>query len=259
MAELVYLEREGRLAWIVLNRPEALNAINNDLARGLLAACVELRADPEVWAVAIRSTSERAFSVGADIKERATFGPEDWRRQRALFVQMFAAVRAIEQPCIAAVDGYALGGGLEIALGADFIVATDRAELGLPEVRLGIIPGGGGTQHLPRRVGTALAKELIFTGRRIGAAEALRIGLVNRVVPPAELLPTVRAIAGEILANAPVAVRAAKRAIEYGAEVDLRTGLAIEAEAYQVALQSEDRAEGIRAFNEKRRPEFRNR
>jgi len=259
VTDTVLLQREGHIAHLILNRPEVLNALNNVLAEDMIAACDALAADPDVWLVILRGAGERAFSAGADLKARRDMSPEQWSAQRALFRSMFEKLRAIGQPMIAAVHGYALGGGTELALLADFAIAAEDAVFGLTEVSLGIIPGGGGTQTVARLIGRNRAKELIFAARRIPAAEALRLGLVNRVVPRAELLSTVTEIAEEILRNSPVAVRQAKWAIDQGVDLPLAEGFAKEHEAYLLAIASEDRHEGIAAFNEKRRPNFKGR
>jgi enoyl-CoA hydratase/carnithine racemase len=250
----VLLEREGHLAHLILNRPEVLNAINNELAEDLMTACSQL--DDDVWVIIFRGSGERAFSAGADLKARREMTPEQWSGQRALFREMFQKLRQIQQPMIAAVHGYALGGGTELAMLADMIVASEDAVFGLTEVSLGIIPGGGGTQNLPRLIGRNRAKELIFSARRIPAAEAMQLGLVNRVVPRAELLPSAIALAEEIMRNSPFAVRQAKWAIDQGVDLPLLEGFAKEHEAYLRAIASEDRHEGIAAFNEKRKPNF---
>jgi enoyl-CoA hydratase/carnithine racemase len=249
---------DGHLAYLVLNRPEALNAIDNALAGDLSAACEALAAEPPdtIWAVILRGNGERAFCAGADIKARRDFSESDWTEQRQLFRRMFGLLRGVPQPMIAAVHGYALGGGTELAMLADMIVAAEDAVFGLTEVSLGIIPGGGGTQSLPRLIGRQRAKELIFCARRIPAAEALALGLVNRVVPRAELLDAATQLAQEIMANSPAAVRQAKWAIDHGADLPFADALERENEAYLRALTSADRREGIAAFNEKRRPQF---
>ncbi|HEX8968040.1 MAG TPA: enoyl-CoA hydratase-related protein [Chloroflexota bacterium] len=252
----VLIEREGHLAHLVLNRPEVLNAIDNTLGMELRAACERLAVDESVWSIVLRGAGERAFCAGADLKVRRGFSPEDWRAQRALLREMFAALRAVPQPMIAAVHGFALGGGTELAMLADFVVAADDAVFGLTEVSLGIIPGGGGTQSLPRLIGRNRAKELIFTARRIPAAEALALGLVNHVVPRASLLSTARNLAEEIMRNSPFAVRQAKWAIDQGADLAFEEGLEREHQAYMRAIASADRREGINAFNERRRPQF---
>jgi len=252
----VLLEREDHLAHLVLNRPEVLNAINNELASDLCFACEALAGDPEVWAIILRGAGERAFSAGADLKARQGMTPEQWQAQRALFRDMFVKLRGIEPPMIAAVHGYALGGGTELAMLADMIVASDDAVFGLTEVSLGIIPGGGGTQNLPRLIGRNRAKELIFSARRITAADAHALGLVNRVLPRAELLSSAVALAHEIMRNSPYAVRQAKWAIDRGVDLPFDEALQREHEAYMRAIASEDRREGIAAFNEKRKPNF---
>ncbi len=260
MTETVRLERDatrgGRLAHLVLNRPEALNAIDNQMAEELSAACRELAADPSVWVAIFRGDGERAFCAGADLKARKDFTPEQWQSQRQLFRGMFTRVRDVPQPLIAAVHGFALGGGTELAMLADFIVASDDAVFGLTEVRLGIIPGGGGTQSLPRLIGRQRAKEWIYTARRVPAAEAHALGLVSHVVPRPELVATAERLADEIMQNGPFAVRQAKWAIDHGADLPFEEGLEREHEAYLRAIASEDRQEGILAFNEKRPPRF---
>ena len=258
MTDAILLEREDHLAHLVLNRPEALNAIDNTLALALCAACESLIAEPSetIWAVIVRGAGERAFCAGADIKARRDFSAADWAEQRALFRKMFGLLRQVPQPMIAAVHGYALGGGTELAMLADMIVASDDAVFGLTEVSLGIIPGGGGTQNLPRLIGRQRAKELIFCARRISAHDAQALGLVNQVVPRADLLASAVGLAQEIMKNSPAAVRQAKWAIDQGADLPLDQALEREHEAYQRALTSEDRREGIAAFNEKRKPRF---
>jgi enoyl-CoA hydratase/carnithine racemase len=248
--------RDGHLAYVVLNRPEVLNAIDNELAEDLCVVCEELAADDSVWAVILRGNGERAFCAGADLKARRGFTRQQWHEQRALIRHTFDLLRAVPQPVIAAVHGYALGGGTELALMSDVIIAADDARFGLTEVGLGIIPGGGGTQTLPRRIGRGRAKELIYTARHVSAAEALALGLVNRVVPRSELLASALALADEILRNSPFAVRQAKWAIDQGADLPFGEALEREHAAYMRAIGSADRQEGIAAFNEKRRPRF---
>ena len=256
MSPTVLIERDGHLAHLVLNRPDVLNAIDNTMGEELEAACRELAADESTWLIILRGAGERAFSAGADLKARRDFSPEQWAAQRELFRHMFKQLRQIPQPMIAAVHGYALGGGTELAMSADFIVASDDAVFGLTEVSLGIIPGGGGTQNLPRMIGRNRAKELIFCARRIPASEAQQLGLVNHVVAREQLLPTATMIAHEILKNSPFAVRQAKWAIDCGVDLPLDEGLQCEHEAYLRAIASEDRHEGIAAFNDRRPPQF---
>jgi enoyl-CoA hydratase len=256
MSPTILVERDGHLAHLILNRPEVLNAIDNTLATELTAACDSLAADPEVWLIILRGAGDRAFSAGADLKARRDFTPEDWAHQRALLREMFKRLRDLPQPMIAAVHGYALGGGTELAMLADFVVASEDAVFGLTEVSLGIIPGGGGTQNLPRMIGRNRAKEMIFAARRINAAEAYRLGLVNHVVSREALLTRAIEIAQEIMKNSPFAVRQAKWAVDHGADQEFEDGLEREHEAYMRAIASEDRREGIAAFNEKRPPRF---
>ena len=260
MSPTILVQRDGEhLAHVVLNRPEVLNAIDNTLALELTSAAEQVAADPDVWAVILRGAGERAFCSGADLKARHGFTPEDWAYQRALLRKMFTALRGVPQPMIAAVHGYALGGGTELAMLADFAIAAEDATFGLTEVSLGILPGGGGTQNLPRMIGRNRAKELIYTARRFPAAEALRLGLVNHVVPRAELLRKATELAQEIMKNSPYSVRQVKWAIDNGADLPFEDGLEREHEAYMRAIASEDRREGIAAFNEKRPPRFRGR
>jgi methylglutaconyl-CoA hydratase len=256
MSPTILIEREGNLAHLVLNRPEVLNAIDNTLGAELGAACDTLAADESVWLIILRGAGERAFCSGADLKARLNFTPAQWLEQRELFRGMFARLRAVPQPMIAAVHGFALGGGTELAMTADFVVASEDAVFGLTEVSLGIIPGGAGTQNLPRLIGRNRAKELIFSARRITAKEALELGLVNHVVARAELLAQATALAEQILKNSPFAVRQAKWAIDRGADLPFEDGVQREHEAYMRAIASEDRREGIAAFNEKRPPRF---
>jgi enoyl-CoA hydratase/carnithine racemase len=252
----VLVERDGHLAHLILNRPESLNSIDNTLGEELGAACDALSADTDVWAIILRGAGDRAFCAGADLKARRDFTPQQWQAQRELFRRMFKRLRDVPQPMIAAVHGFALGGGTELAMLADFVVASDDAVFGLTEVSLGIIPGGGGTQSLPRLIGRNRAKELIFSARRIRAAEALDLGLVNHVVPRAELVPKATALAQEIMKNSPFAVRQAKWAIDRGSDLPFEDGLQREHEGYMRAIGSEDRREGIAAFNERRPPQF---
>jgi enoyl-CoA hydratase/carnithine racemase len=259
MAELIRIDNSDYITTVTLNRPEAMNAINVTLALEIVRVMDEIAHDDQSRVIILCSSSERAFSVGADLKERQGLTPQVWQRQRIDLMRSFRVLGDCRKPILALVDGFALGGGCELALQCDFIYAGERAQFALPEARVGIIPGGGGTQLLPKRVGMAMAKELIFTGRRIDASEALRIGLVNRVVPSDQLMDAGRAVAREILQCAPISVRQAKRAINKGSSLDFETGWALEEEAYMAALYSEDRAEGMAAFREKRPAAFKDR
>ncbi|MHB1615104.1 MAG: enoyl-CoA hydratase/isomerase family protein [Actinomycetes bacterium] len=257
--EMVRVRRHGpggTVAEIVLDRPEALNALSTRMAGELAAAAGRLAADPTVRAVVISSSAPTAFCVGADLKERNTFSDAQLMAQRPVFRAAFTGVVNLPVPTVAAVHGYALGGGLEIALGADLIVADETALLGLPEVTVGVVPGGGGTQLLTRRLGWSRAADLIFTGRRVDAGEAERLGLTDRRTPAGQDRLVALGLAGSIAANSPVGVRAAKRAMRHGMDVDLATGLDVEDSAWRVTAFSPDRAEGVAAFNEKRSPRW---
>jgi enoyl-CoA hydratase/carnithine racemase len=253
---LVGLVQHGAVTEIVLDRPEALNAVSSMMARQLAAACGDLGGRPTVHAVVVSSSTERAFCVGADLKERAGLSDAELADQRPLVRAVFDAMRALDAPSIAAIAGYALGGGLELALSCDLIVADDTAELALPEVTVGLVPGGGGTQLLARRAGPGVAADLIFTGRHVFAPEALRIGLVDRVVERGAARAAALELAQLIAANSPVAVRAAKRAMRLGAGTDLAAGLEIEEAAWRGAATSPDRVEGVKAFLDKRAPRW---
>ena len=250
---------DGHLLTVELSRPESLNALNTALGEDLLACFRGLAAAPHVRAIVLAGAGERAFCVGADLKERQGMTDEAWRAQHVVFEQAAAALLHCPAPVIAAVEGFALGGGCELAILADFIVAGEGAVFALPETTLGIFPGIGGTQLLPRIVGAPLAKELIFTGRRLPAAEAKAVGLVNHLVPAGQARARALEIATAITRNGPIAVRQAKKAIAYGVETDLETALVLAIEAYNVTVATEDRLEGVRAFNEKRPPRFRGR
>ena len=255
----VRLERSERVALLTLNRPEALNAIDGALVRALYAHCLELGSVDDVFAVVVRGAGERAFCAGADLKERRSLSIAETQVRRAELVRAFRALNALPMPTIAAVHGWALGGGFELALCCDMIVAAEDAQFGLPEVTLGIMPGGGGTQLLPRLIGKGRAKHLIFTGRRIGAAEAERLGIVAQVVPRSELERAALTLAGEIASNAPISLRQAKKAIDVGYPLDLDSAFTLEAELYNATLLSEDRLEGLAAFAERRKPRYRGR
>jgi enoyl-CoA hydratase/carnithine racemase len=253
---LVETRRQGRVAVVTLNRPEALNAISSEVADRLKDAFEELSGDRGVWAVILEAAGDRAFCVGADLKERAAFSDDEWTANRHHIRDLFTVLRAVPQPTIAAVFGFALGGGFELALSCDLIVAAEDADMGLTEVRVGIIPGGGGTQLLARKAGLTQAKDLVMTGRRIGPEEARAMGLVSRVTSRADLAAATMALAEEICANSPIAVQEAKRAIERGLEVSVAGGIDLEDQAWRKAVASKDRAEGIAAFVEKRTPKW---
>lgn len=244
----------GFVAELVLDRPEAMNAVSTGMARALGAATAQVSSDLTVRAVVITSSHERAFCVGADLKERNSVTDAELRAQRPVTRAAYASVFAMPVPAIAAVDGYALGGGLEIALGCDLVVAGEGAVVGLPEVAVGVIPGGGGTQLLTRRVGWSRAASLIFTARRLSAHEARELAVVDEVVAAGSARTRALEIAATIAANSPIGVRNAKKAMRLGWDTDLATGLDIEDECWEATAFSPDRAEGVAAFAEKRKP-----
>ena len=247
---------DGYVVTVELNRPEALNAMNTAMGEELLRCFDAFTWDKTVRAVVFTAAGEKAFCVGGDLKERNEMSDEVWRAQHLIFEQGAARVLHCPVPVIAAVEGFALAGGCELALLSDFIVAGETAVFGVPETTLGIFPGIGGTQLLPRILGAPMAREMIFTGRRVDAKEAKAVGLVNHLVPKGQARAKALEIATTIAANGPVAVRQAKKAINWGSETDLETGMALAIEAYNITITTEDRLEGVRAFNEKRKPRF---
>ena len=254
--EAIGYETADGVATVTLNRPDVLNAMNSAMRLELLEVFTLLRTDDEVRAVIVTGAGERAFSAGADIREFLEPPvPVRFREQRKR-IDFRREMDRCPQPIIAAIRGFALGGGLELALACDIRIATEDALLGLTEVNLGIIPGGGGTQRLPRVVGRGKALEMILTGARVPAAEALRLGLVERVVPVAELMQTAADLARTIADKAPVALRYAKEAVVAGLELPLADGLRLENDLATLLRTSEDRVEGARAFVEKRKPRW---
>ncbi|CAG9166676.1 enoyl-CoA hydratase/isomerase family protein [Cupriavidus respiraculi] len=256
---LLYETRDG-VALIRLNRPERMNAIGGSMKADLAHALFErARVDDAVRCVVITGAGDRAFCAGADIKERADrIVPQaEYHLKQKATHELFRALEQFEKPVIAAINGVALGGGLEIALCCDVRIAAQGARLGLPEARIGVLPAAGGTQRLPRLVGVGIAKELMLTGDHIDAERALAIGLVNHVVPAGALLDTAMAMAARMAANAPLALRYAKHAIDLGLQVGIEAGLEYERYAAALVTASEDRKEGMRAFVEKRKPVFR--
>jgi enoyl-CoA hydratase/carnithine racemase len=255
----VEVRLQARVATVTMNRPEALNAISGEVADAMAGALLQAAANPDAWVVILSAAGDRAFCVGADLKERNRLDDAGWLQNRILMRAMFDSLRAIPQPTIASVFGHALGGGFELALGCDLIVASDDAVFGLPEVRVGIVPGGGATQLLARRVGEARAKDLILTGRRLTAAEALEMGIVARVVPREALVAATAELAAELCRASPVAAREAKRAVGLGLGLPLEHGIEIEDLAWRRAVATQDRREGIAAFGDKREPEWKGR
>ncbi|MEU3509985.1 enoyl-CoA hydratase-related protein [Streptomyces longwoodensis] len=253
---LVRRHGDGHVAELALDRPKAMNAVSSGMARAIAGACAALGEDRDVRVVVLTSTHERAFCVGADLKERNSLSDAELLRQRPVSRGAYTGVLELPVPVIAAVHGYALGGGFELALSCDVIVADRTAVVGLPEVSVGVLPGGGGTQLLPRRVGAARAAELVFTARRVEAAEARELGLVDVLVDEGRDREEALAMAARIAGNSPVGVRAAKRALRLGQGLDLRAGLEVEDAAWRTVAFSGDRAEGVAAFNEKRTPQW---
>lgn len=247
---------ESHLAVVTINRPEQLNCFDLDTLAQLEEVVDGLKLDKYIRAVIITGAGDKAFSAGADLRERRTLNEKEVRRNVNMIRDCFTKIEELPQPTIAAINGYALGGGLELALACDFRIAATEATMGLTEVSWGIIPGAGGTQRLTRLIGISKAKELILTARKISAISAYELGLVNKVVERDQLLPSSVELAEEIMKNAPLAVTQAKYAIHYGSNVDVKTGLAIEAKAYEVIIPTKDRIEALEAFREKRPPIF---
>ena len=253
---LVLTETHGRVALLRLNRPEAMNALNSALIIELMDTLENLDADEGVGAFVLTG-DQRAFAAGADIKEMAESSSIDLLLKG--HISPFDRIRKITKPIIAAVSGWCLGGGNELAMSCDMIVAAETARFGQPEINLGVIPGAGGTQRLTRAVGKALAMEMVLNDRTLSAEEAARFGLVNRVVPAERCLDEALALAAEIAARAPLAVRIGKEAVNRALETHLADGLAEERQAFYFLFASEDQKEGMRAFNEKRKPVWRGR
>ena len=247
---------ENGIATITINRPKALNALNLDTVTELKDAIEKIAVDKAVKVVVITGAGEKSFVAGADIKEMATKTPAEGHEWGQFGQNVFTEIENMPQPVIAAINGFCLGGGCELSCACDIRYAAENAKFGQPEVGLGITPGFGGTQRLTRVVGRGQAKELIYTGGMIGAEEAKAIGLVNKVVPQEELMPTVLKLAGKIAKNAPVAVQLSKAAINRGINCDVVTGIAYEAEVFGLCFSTNDQKEGMAAFVEKRKPTF---
>ncbi len=250
------LKVENHLAVVTINRPEQLNCFDYDTLAQLGNIVDGIKLDKDIRTVIITGAGDKSFSAGADLRERRTLNEKEVRRNVSMIRDVFTKIEELPQPTIAAINGYALGGGLELALVCDFRIAVKEASVGLTEVSWGIIPGAGGTQRLARLIGTSKAKELVLTARKINADQALDLGIVNKVVERDQLLFASVELAEEIMKNAPLAVIQAKYAIHYGSNVDINTGLAIEAKAYEVIIPTKDRIEALEAFKEKRLPNF---
>ena len=249
----ILVETRGRVGLITLNRPQAMNALNNLLMRELMDALADFDKDENIGAMVITG-NEKAFAAGADIKEMAD--KTIHQMMDSDHIAVFGRIRTIQKPVIAAVSGWALGGGCEVALSCDMIIASDSAKFGLPEINLGVIPGAGGTQRLVRAVGKAIAMEMILNDRKINAQEAWQYGLVNRVVPVSDYLNEAMKLADEIAGRAPLAIRAAKKMINQSYERFLTDGLAEEKQVFYNLFSSEDQKEGMNAFVEKRKPNW---
>jgi len=254
--ELVIYETKDNIAWITMNRPEVLNAQNEALRAELIAALEKARDDEEVYIIVLTGAGGRAFSAGADISEFPLWAPIDVIRRRKGKKSHYGLPREIPKPVIAMVNGLALGGGGELAMACDIIVASEDAQFGQPEINIGVIPGGGATQLLPRLVGEKKAKELIFTGEFISAGEALRLGLVNRVVPKEKLKEAVIEIISKLKRKSPAILQLAKLAVNKSLETPLSVGMADEANFFAMCFGTEDQKEGARAFLEKRKPNY---
>lgn len=257
MQEPVILQKnENNILTITLNRTTVMNSINCELLTELKKIFEVSRFDNSINVVVITGSGEKAFCAGADLKERSTLSEKEVKEFIFNIRSTFSIIANFPKPVIAAINGIALGGGTELALACDIRIASEKAKMGLTETKLAIIPGAGGTQRLPRIVGYAKAKELIFTGRIIESTEALAIGLVNSIVSPELLLDEAYKMANMICENGPIAIEQAKKAINRGGEVDLETGLIFESEAYQRCIPTKDRLEGLKAFSEKRKPSY---
>ena len=257
-SQVLLSETRGHVALITLNRPDKRNALNGQLRAAFLGAIDEMARDAHVRAIVVTGAGDKAFVAGADIAEFDGRSPVDQYRVMKL-PTIFDAVERCSKPVLAAINGFCLGGGMELALACDIRIASSAAKFGQPEVNLGIIPGGGGTQRLPRIIGLGAALRLILSGDMIDAAEALRLRLIEEVVPPEELLPRTMALAETIASKSPVAVAAAKEATRAALSLSLPEGLKLETALFQLCFASEDKAEGVRAFLEKRPPRWRDR
>ncbi|MSQ55890.1 MAG: enoyl-CoA hydratase [Betaproteobacteria bacterium] len=250
-------EPEAGLLVVTLNRPEVRNALNTQMGRELRELFVPLKFTPgELRCIVVTGSGDKAFCSGGDLKERQGMSDDAWRLQHAIFEEGYYAVMDCAVPVIAAVNGAAFGGGCELALACDFIFASSEAKFALTEVTIGIMPGCGGTQNMPRAMGERRAKQLILTGAPFTAQQACDWGMVNEVHAPGELMGATMAVARRIAANAPISVRQAKRSIHAGLQTDLSSGLVFEVQAYERMISTDDRREGINAFNEKRKPVF---
>lgn len=254
--KFIIYEKSGGVATVTLNRPEALNAFSKDVVEEVFLALEDVRNDENVRVLILTGAGEKAFSAGADIKAMVGMTALKARELSLMGEKLCLALENLEKPVIAAINGYALGGGLEVAMSCDLRLASENARVGQTEINIGLIPGWGGTQRLTRLVGRTKAKELVFTGKMIDAKTAEQLGLVNMVVPAEKFRETVRQFASELATKAPVALKVAKAVINKGADISLDSALALEREGFGVVASSEDLKEGVSAFTEKRKPAF---
>jgi enoyl-CoA hydratase len=254
--ENLLLEKEGALALLYVNRPKAMNALNKDTLLEMKEAIISIASDPGIDALIITGGGNKAFVAGADIAFMKNLTAVEGRAFGALGQEVFRMIEAMEKPVIAAVNGFALGGGCELAMCCDFRIASTNARFGQPEVGLGITPGFGGTQRLPRLIGAGMARQMLFTADIIDAAEALRVGLVNAGTAPEELMNLVKGIAGRIVKKGQLAVRFTKAAVNEGLQTDIDRAMTIEADLFGLCFSTDDQKEGMTAFMEKRSPQF---
>lgn len=254
----VLLEKEGNIAILTINRPKALNALNSETLQDLDKVLEQLENESDIYAVILRGAGDKSFVAGADISEMKNLNEEQGKEFGLLGNKVFRRLENLDKPVIAAISGFALGGGCELAMACDIRIASEKAKFAQPEAGLGITPGFGGTQRLPRLVGTGVAKEMIYTGRIVKADEALRIGLINKVVSPELLMEEAKKLADMISINAPIAVKLCKDAINRGTQVDIDSAIVIEANDFGKCFDTEDQKEGMSAFIERREKNFKN-
>lgn len=257
--ETILYEQKNHVAVVTLNRPDAMNAFNYDMLVELGQVADAIRINPDIRLVIFSAAGGRAFSVGADLKERKTLTTEQVKRNIYKIGEVFTTIENLPQPTIAMMDGFAFGGGMELALACDFRIASKRSLMGLTETSLAIIPGAGGTQRLPRLIGESKALELILTAKKMNAEEAYHYGILTKVTEDDTLIADTEAFAEAILANGPIALQQAKFAVKNGMNADLQTGLSIERKAYELTIPTEDRVEALLAFGDKRKPNFKGR
>jgi len=257
-ANIIYEKKDG-VAWIIINRPQVMNALDIESRKEMLAALQDAESDETVRAVILTGAGDKAFSAGADLRIFRDMNAIEARRYVKLAKQVARTIETLSKPVIAVVKGYAFGGGLELVLSCDLVIATEDARFGQTEINVGLIPGVGGTQRLPRAIGIRKAKELIYTGQVIDAQEAYRLGLVNKVVPKEKLDEALNEVLTQIKSKSPLILKLAKQAVNKAFETDLLTGLDYESELFVYCFTTEDQKEGARAFLEKRKPEFKGR